>query len=147
MAESDWDSVTYLKKRAPRAAEMRSKQAVASAQRHGEGIDTSIKYGAGGNKQHSTNRDTAKLDRETEELHHEKVSLDVGKLIQQGRVEKKLTQKELATKVNEKPHVIMEYEQGKAIPNNQVLGKIERAIGIKLRGKDKGKPMESKGKK
>lgn len=26
MAESDWDSVTYLKKRTPRAAEMRSKQ-------------------------------------------------------------------------------------------------------------------------
>lgn len=26
MAESDWDSVTYLKKKAPRAAEMRSKQ-------------------------------------------------------------------------------------------------------------------------
>jgi putative transcription factor len=32
-------------------------------------------------------------------------------------------------KINEKPNIIMEYEQGKAIPNNQILGKIERAVG------------------
>ena len=66
------------------------------------------------------------------------VPMEVGKLIQKGRNQKSMTQKELATKINEKPQVINEYEQGKAIPNNQILGKIERAIGIKLRGKDKG---------
>ena len=52
---------------------------------------------AGSNKQMSANKNTAKLDRETEELHHEHVSLDVSKLIQQGRQAKGLTQKELAT--------------------------------------------------
>lgn len=35
-------------------------------------------------------------------------------------------------KINEKPQVIADYESGRAIPNNQVMGKIERAIG-KLR--------------
>ena len=30
------------------------------------------------------------------------------------------TQKELATKINEKPQIINEYEQGKGIPNQQV---------------------------
>lgn len=39
----------------------------------------------------------AKLDRETEELRHEKVTLDVGKLIQQGRQGKGWSQKDLAT--------------------------------------------------
>ncbi|CAH3024116.1 unnamed protein product [Porites evermanni] len=146
MAESDWDSVTYLRKKTPRAAELRSKQAVAQAQRHGGAVETTQKYGAGANKQHSSSKDTAKLDRETEELHHEKVSLDVGKLIQQMRMEKKLTQKDLATKINEKPQVIMDYESGKAIPNNQVMSKIERALGVKLRGKDKGKPLAPGGK-
>lgn len=53
--------------------------------------------GAGSNKQHVTNKNTAKLDRETEELKHERVSLDLGKLIQQGRQSKGLSQKELAT--------------------------------------------------
>ena len=52
---------------------------------------------AGGqNKQATASKNTAKLDRETEELHHEHVSLDVCKLIQQGRQAKGLTQKELA---------------------------------------------------
>ncbi|KAG7175842.1 Endothelial differentiation-related factor 1-like, partial [Homarus americanus] len=72
---------------------------------------------------------TAKLDRETEELKHEKISPDVGRLIQQGRQGKNWTQKDLATRINEKPQVIQEYEQGKAVPNQNVLGKIERAIG------------------
>ena len=51
---------------------------------------------AGQNKQHSTAKNTALLDRETEELHHEKIGMDVGKLIQKGRSDKKMTQKELA---------------------------------------------------
>uniref|UniRef100_A0A8C3S4I9 Endothelial differentiation related factor 1 n=1 Tax=Chelydra serpentina TaxID=8475 RepID=A0A8C3S4I9_CHESE len=98
---------------------------------------------AGQNKQHSITKNTAKLDRETEELHHDRVPLEVGKVIQQGRQSKGLTQKDLATKINEKPQVIADYECGRAIPNNQVLGKIERAIGLKLRGRDIGKPLEA----
>ncbi|CAB1318513.1 unnamed protein product [Coregonus sp. 'balchen'] len=81
---------------------------------------------AGQNKQHLVTKNTAKLDRETEELQHLRVSLE---------------------KINEKPQVIADYECGKAIPNNQVMGKIERAIGLKLRGKDIGLPLEAKPKK
>lgn len=88
-----------------------------------------------------TTKNTAKLDRETEELKHDTISLDVGKLIQQGRQAKGLSQKELATKINEKPQVITDYEAGRGLPNNIIIGKIEKAIGIKLRGKDRGKPL------
>lgn len=42
-------------------------------------------------------KNIAKLDRETEELKHEKITLDTGKLIQQGRQGKGWSQKELAT--------------------------------------------------
>lgn len=56
--------------------------------------------GAGSNKQHVTTKNTAKLDRETEELRHERVSLDLGKLIQQGRQAKGMSQKDLATVSN-----------------------------------------------
>lgn len=52
---------------------------------------------AGQNKQHLVTKNTAKLDRETEELHHERVPLEVGKVIQKGRQEKGMTQKDLAT--------------------------------------------------
>ncbi|XP_050301803.1 endothelial differentiation-related factor 1 homolog [Anthonomus grandis grandis] len=138
---SDWDTVTVLKKRAPKAAVMKSEQAINAARRQGLAVDTQTKWGAGSNKQHVTTKNTAKLDRETEELKHESISLDVGKLIQQGRQSKGWSQKELATKINEKPQIITDYEAGKGIPNNVILGKIERAIGMKLRGKDKGKPL------
>ncbi|XP_076455381.1 endothelial differentiation-related factor 1-like [Babylonia areolata] len=140
MAEADWEEVTYIGHRA-KANQLRSKQAINSAMRSGAEVDTSKKFAAGQNKQSSAAKNTAKLDRETEELHHEHIGLDVAKLIQQGRQSKGFTQKDLAQKINEKQQVINEYESGRAIPNNQVMGKLERALGIKLRGKDKGLPV------
>ena len=56
----------------------------------------------------------------------------IGKQIQQIRLAKKMTQKQLATSINEKPQVIQDYEQGKAVPNQQIICKIERALGVKL---------------
>ena len=46
----------------------------------------------------------------------------------------KLSQKDVAQKINEKPSILQDYESGKAIPNPQILGKLERALGVKLRG-------------
>ncbi|XP_043575751.1 endothelial differentiation-related factor 1 homolog isoform X1 [Chiloscyllium plagiosum] len=97
MAESDWDTVTVLRKKGPSAAQAKSKQAVTLAQRRGEDVETTKKWSAGQNKQHTITKNTAKLDRETEELHHERVSLTVGKLIQQGRQNLGMNQKDLAT--------------------------------------------------
>lgn len=144
MAEADWSEVTYIGKRQPKASQLRSKQAINAAQRSGADIETTKKFDGGGNRQHSSNKNTAKLDRETEELHHETVGLDVSKLIQQGRQAKGWTQKELATKINEKQQVINEYEAGKAIPNQQIMNKLERQLGIKLRGRDKGQALGKK---
>ena len=61
--------------------------------------------------------------------------------MQTARMEKQLSQKDLAQKVNEKPSVIQDYESSKAIPNPQILGKLERVLGVKLRGQDIGKKL------
>jgi len=122
-----------------------SNSVVNAARRRGETVTTESKYGGGGNRQHGTSLNTARLDAETEELKHDKVSMDVGKLIQKGRQAKEMTQKDLATKICEKPQVVTEYESGKAVPNQAILGKLERALGMKLRGKDKGQPLAPKG--
>lgn len=50
-------------------------------------------------------------------------------------------------KICEKPQIVNDYEAGRGIPNNLILGKIERVIGIKLRGKDIGTPVAPPGKK
>jgi len=136
-----WDEVTIIRKRAPKASQMKSTQAINAAQRQGLEIETSKKFTDGQNKQHTGDKNTAKLDRETEELHHETVGLEVGRLIQQGRQAKGLTQKDLATKISEKPQIINEFESGKALPNQAILAKLERTLGVKLRGKEKGQPL------
>ena len=73
-----------------------------------------------------------KIEEETESFNIQKTGLTLGKAIQQGRTAKKLTQKQLAVSLNEKPQVIQQYENGQAIPNPQIINKIERALGVKL---------------
>jgi|TARA_X000000368_G_scaffold8251_1_gene6444 putative transcription factor len=80
-------------------------------------------------------RNASKLENETEELTHKTVKTEVKKAIMQGRLAKKLTQAQLAQQINERPQVVQEYESGKAIPNQQILAKLERVLGVKLRGK------------
>ncbi len=71
-----------------------------------------------------------------------KVDKSLSKAIMQARTAKKMTQKDLGTAINEKPQVVAEYESGKAIPNPQIISKLERALGCKLPrpGKSKAPP-------
>lgn len=46
-----------------------------------------------------------------------------------------MSQSELAKLINEQPKVVQEYENGKAVPNQAVLAKMEKVLGVKLRGK------------
>lgn len=49
-------------------------------------------------------------------------------------MELKLSQKDIAQKINEKPSILQDYESSKAIPNSQILAKLERVLKVKLRG-------------
>ncbi|KAF8636626.1 hypothetical protein AX17_003435 [Amanita inopinata Kibby_2008] len=114
------------------------------ARRSGAVVATDKKVTAGGNKAHqgTDHQRIAKLDRENEVAPPPKVSLSVGRAMQDGRMALKLSQKDVAQKINEKPSVLQDYEAGKAIPNPQILGKLERVLGVKLRGADIGKKLE-----
>ncbi|XP_057953089.1 multiprotein-bridging factor 1a [Malania oleifera] len=132
----DWEPVVIRKKPATAAAR-KDEKAVNAARRTGADIETVRKYNAGTNKaaSSSTSLNTKRLDDDTENLTHERVPTELKKSIMQARMDKKLTQAQLAHMINEKPQVIQEYESGKAIPNQQVITKLERALGVKLRGK------------
>lgn len=113
----DWNTVTVIGSRQMGRGAAKSSSAVNAARRRGEAVDTEQKYGAAQNKHVTSTMNTAKLDRETEELKHDKVPMEVGRLIQKGRQDKGWTQKDLATKICEKPQVVNEYESSKAVPN------------------------------
>ena len=102
------------------------------------------RYGAGSNTSaHGSTVMSARKLEETDELKHKKVDKSLSKAIMQARMAKKMTQKELATAINEKPQVIGEYESGKAIPNGAIIVKMERKLGVKLPRPGK-KPSASK---
>ncbi|XP_068645075.1 multiprotein-bridging factor 1b-like [Aristolochia californica] len=132
----DWEPVV-IRKKTPNAATKKDEKAVNAARRSGAEIETLKKSNAGTNKaaSSSTSLNTRKLDDENENLAHDRVCTELKKAIMQARMDKKLTQSQLAQLINEKPQIIQEYESGKAIPNQQIITKLERALGLKLRGK------------
>lgn len=145
---SDWDSVTIIGSKArvggggPRANVARTQAQINAARRTGSVLSVDKKYGGGGNRTNDVEgQRLTKVDRETDIVAPKKIDASVGKTIAKVRTEKKMTQKDLATKINEKPNVINDYESGRAIPNQQLLGKLERALGVKLRGKNIGEPL------
>lgn len=67
----------------------------------------------------------------------------VAHAIQQARNDAGLTQRELAHKISVPVSIIQQYEQKKAVPTQQVLAKLERALNVRLRGKKIGEPFEN----
>lgn len=145
MSNESWDDVTVIGKlRQPgaKATVARTQGQINAAARTGGIVSTEKKWGGGGNRTNdSEGQRLTKIDRENEVAPPAKIELNVGRAMAKGRQEKNLTQKDLAQRVNEKPNVINDYEAGRAVPNQQLLGKIERVIGVKLRGKDIGSPL------
>ena len=77
------------------------------------------------------------------EIHYETISHVCAQAIQKARLEKKLTQAQLAKQVNEKPAVIVEMEAGKARYDAGVVNRIEQALGVQIpRGRKKKKPAK-----
>jgi ribosome-binding protein aMBF1 (putative translation factor) len=60
------------------------------------------------------------------------IPLELRKAIQQARQRKNMSQADLAQKLAEKASLVNEYESGKAIPNNTMIAKMERALDCKL---------------
>ena len=128
-----WDETTILRKKKPIGQNLKKINPISSNK-----VKAQIKY-SDGNKKATVIIDKRKLDEQNEACKIPEVGLSLGKTIQQARAAKGITQKQLATLINEKPNVIAQYEQGQAAPNNQILGKLERKLGVKLRGLNKKK--------
>ncbi|KAF5358492.1 hypothetical protein D9756_001734 [Leucocoprinus leucothites] len=137
--DHDWDSKTVIGYK-KQVAKLISPLA---ARRSGAVVSVDKKISGGGNKarQGTDHQRIAKLDREDEVAPPQRF-LPTSDTIQSARQELQLSQKDLAQKINEKPSVLQDYESGKAIPNPQILGKLERILKVKLRGSDIGKKME-----
>jgi putative transcription factor len=93
--------------------------------------------GAAENKSaHTPSVSVRKLEESTDEFKHQTVDESLSRAITTARLARKMTQRDLATAINERPQIIQEYESGRAIPNPQILSKLDRVLGTHLpRGK------------
>ncbi|KAI0256513.1 MBF1-domain-containing protein [Lactifluus subvellereus] len=143
MSNVDWDSKTVIGTKAKAPKVTRNTADLNAALRAGAVVATEKKVTSGVNKarQGTDHQRIAKLDRENEVAPPPKVAPSVGRAMQTARMELELSQKDVAQKINERQSVLQDYESGKATPNPQILAKLERVLGVKLRGTDIGKKL------
>lgn len=99
----------------------------------GVAVETVKKYNAGSNKNNvngTVNFSKLETNDEDETIKIKHVPHEIAQKIQQGRIDKKMTRKDLAQRLNVKESVIAEYETGKAIPNGQLLARIRTVLGM-----------------
>jgi putative transcription factor len=130
--EQQWESVTWTKT-GPKGKDSKSASAVNAALRSGQAVETERKISTGNSSSGKGMTSTAtKLDEHGENFKHVHVGHEFKLALQQARLAKKMSQAVLATAINEKGTVINEYESGKAIPNGQIINKLNRALGVRL---------------
>jgi len=130
MSHQNWDQVVF-KKRIPKTVKEAKAKGMTTQQQ------TSRK-----NINYENTINMRKL--ENEEVDIKKIDLNLSKLIQKARVNNKLSQKDLADKLNLKSNIIQGYESGKVIPNKTLLYKMGKVLNTHLTGKNIGTPMERK---
>ncbi|WVQ76010.1 multiprotein-bridging factor 1 [Cryptococcus sp. DSM 104548] len=148
---SGWDDKPVIIGQRQQRPTVAKGSALNIAQRNGSILSSESK-GAGQSKGAANHQHIAKLDRDDAPKPPEKVSVDVGKAVAMGRMAiknaegKSMTQKELATSVNAKPQDIADLETGRAVPDQALLGKLERKLNVKLRGAKNliGTPLHAK---
>lgn len=124
-----WETVflSVKTKAATASSSTGSASAIRTAMNRGHAIE-SVERRRG----QETSQRNRSLENDTETLGHATISHDLKVALQKARQAKKMTQKELASALQEKASVINEYESGKAVPNNQLIAKMERALGTRL---------------
>lgn len=129
----DWDTVVFRKK--PVKKPVVHKKVSGSDDGY-----TTVKKMTGGTNTAASSKpktDPSRLRKiaDTEIAALPKVSTAMRQAISQGRTAKGLTQKDLAQKLNVKPSIIQDYENGKAIPDGQFLTRMEKILETKINGR------------
>lgn len=110
----------------------------------GKAVDITKKEHATANQHGGLGARAKRIDDDHETLKVKLIDPHVSAAIQRARQAKGWTQTDLARNVSERQSTVTEYENGKAQPNEQVLQRMEKALGVYLRGAKAGQPLEVK---
>jgi putative transcription factor len=132
MDHQDWEPVVFKKR-----IDNRNKK-VTDVERVANGVEAIHAAKIGGSKNNQIVNTSSKIQKEALdndgmpkkiETIDRKISLN----IQRARQTEGLTQKQLAQQVNQPVTMIQDYECGKAIPNANLINKLEKVLKTKLR--------------
>ena len=129
MDHQDWGP-TVFKKRAPKS----------TSEAKSRGMKVTKERVINKNEAYKSNLNSRKVDNEEAEI--KKIDHSLTKIIQKARFEAKMSQKELAQKLNLQTTVIQNYESGKVIPNKTLLYKMGKLLNTHLTGKHIGEPIK-----
>lgn len=108
----------------------------------GQGVNIERKEHQRSNQQSAgAGANAKKLDEDNETLKVKRVDPQLRVRIMKARQGLNWSQQDLAQRVSERASVIAEYESGKAVPDERVIVKMEKAFGMHLRGAKAGEPM------
>lgn len=129
----DWNTVTW-DKRGEKQDGQSNKKFLNEQARKGN-VVSQVKNTNSNKNTNKVDINVRKIELASEEgnLKHVTLGSEIGKRIAQARCEKKLTQKELANALYIQESVIKEFESGKALYNPNILNKLEKYLGKKLR--------------
>lgn len=147
-AGQDWKPQTFNfgPKNASGARPKNLSEAEASrAQQKGQDVEVVKKQHIQGNHHSSgLGQQAKKMDEDPDSVKVKTLDHGLALNIQRARQAKGWTQADLAKEISEKAGVITDYESGRAVPNEQILVRMEKAFGVHLRGAKAGQPRETK---
>ncbi|CCW71516.1 unnamed protein product [Phytomonas sp. Hart1] len=142
----DWEPqvFNFAKKNASqnRAPRVVSAKEANRAIQSGQTVDIQRKEHQRANQQSSTaGANAKKLDEDNETLKIKRVNHQLRIQIMQERQALKWSQQDLAQRISEHVSVVSEYENGKAVPEERVIVKMEKAFRVHLRGAKVGETL------
>lgn len=133
-AHQDWTPQT-VSNFAPRVQATHVESSINKTRQQGGQVQVTTRQGAGGNSHNKFDHlHERKIANAEDEYVHKTVDIQVSTNIRRARAKKDMTQQQLAMAISEKVSVVQAYERGDAIPNGQLIARMERALGLHLKG-------------
>jgi ribosome-binding protein aMBF1 (putative translation factor) len=133
MSGQDWEPVVFRKRSTP--ADLKSKEAVKTAQRTGAEVQTLSK-----DKLREDRERLRKLEQDLDpnadappKAALQKLNLAMRKALIEARTKKGYTQIQLANMLNMRTQVIQDLENGKVVNDKGILQKLRNVLGVSLR--------------
>lgn len=128
---SDWQPA-YGWTSATKTTGKKTQKDLKAEERRGNTDTVNKDFNQGNRKTPAGTLNTKTLDEDFDTFKHREVGKDFGKALMQARTAKGLNQKDLAQQLAEPASTIQQYESGKAIPNGQIIQKLNRILGTTL---------------